>query len=75
MATSNTTGMQRHLEKKHSKEFDVFEKEKSALIQAKKDKGGKSLKRSSTDINSNCGPKMKQTRFSFMRKRPDCLRL
>ena len=64
LKTSNITGIQRHLEGQHKKEFAIFKKEKDLLVQHDID-NRKTPKKNDTNNNRDLGPKMKQAKFAW----------
>ena len=63
LKVSNTTGMQRHLEKKHRKEFICFEKEKEKLKKLKDERLRKFKTTPIGDVSG--GKKLKQAKFAW----------
>ena len=60
LKTSNITGIQRHLEGQHKKEFAIFKEEKDLLAKHESD-NKKTQKKNEPDL----GPKMKQAKFAW----------
>ena len=60
LKTSNITGIQRHLEGQHKKEFAIFKEEKDLLAKHESD-NKKTQKKNEPDL----GPKMMQAKFAW----------
>ena len=63
LKVSNITGIQRHLESQHKKEYSKFQEEKEAL--SRNDSQNKKKQQKRDNEQTDVGPKMKQTKFAW----------